>query len=132
MSRNYPLAAVGVLAVLLAGCKTDHESVTKDVIGKMKEMTSVLKGVTDETSAKAAAPKLRSISEQMRKLQDEIKKLGEPTPEVKKELATKYEGQVRDVSMEFFKELSRIGMNPKLAGPINDAMKDFSGAPKLH
>jgi hypothetical protein len=116
-------AAAMVLTICLAGCKTDHESLTKDSISKMKEMVSVLKGVTDESSAKAAGPKLEAISKDMKNLQAEMKKLGEPPKEKQEELAKKYVPELMSAQGEVMKEMMRISSDPKLAKAMGDSMR---------
>src|SRR5437773_7521802 len=117
------VSAATVLMICLVGCKTDHESLTKDSISKMKEMVSVLKGVTDESSAKAAGPKLEAISTDMKNLQAEMKKLSAPPKEKQEDLAKKYVPEMMSAQAELMKEMTRISADPKLAKVIGDSMR---------
>jgi len=61
MLRTLSLVGVVSIALLMAGCKNEMESALSDTIDKTNDMTKVLKGVTDEASAKAAIPKVKTI-----------------------------------------------------------------------
>jgi cytochrome c556 len=112
--------------VFLNGCgKPSHESVMKDMISKMNELGTVLKGVTDEASAKAAGAKIKTISEDMKKIKAEADALPTPTAEEDKKLKEAHEKELTDAMGTMSTEMMRIMMDPKLSAPMTDAMKEL-------
>ncbi len=126
MVRALAAACAVMICISLTGCKTDHESVMKDSISKMKELVSILKGVTDEASAKAAGPKIEAVSADMKKLQEDAKKLGDPPKDKQDELMKKYASELASVQADMMKESTRIAMNPKLSTILEPSMKNLS------
>ncbi len=62
------LALSCLVGLSCIGCGSDSgDAVMQDTFSTMKDMTAVLKTVTDEASAKAAVPKLKSLAAQMQK-----------------------------------------------------------------
>jgi hypothetical protein len=94
----------------------------KEAIDKMKEVATILEGVTDESSAQAAKPKLQAVSAEMKAIKVKADKLGKPTPDEDKRLREKYEPQVKELMPKLMSQMMRIGMDPKLAPIIKDAM----------
>jgi hypothetical protein len=126
MDRRLFTVAFCALA-LVAGCsKPTHETIMKDSIAKMKEMTTVLHNVTDEDSAKAAADKLKTIEEAMKKLKTDEEALPKLSADDEKKLMADHETEMKDVENGLMGEMMRIGMNPKLSAPIQEVMKNFS------
>lgn len=121
---RYAVTAVAMCMMLvLSGCKDDHESLLKDSIGKMNDMTAALKSVKDKDSSKAAAPKLKSIGEDMAALKKKMEALPKPSADEDKKLKDKYEPQLQAALKGFMDEAMRIGMNPTLMTPeLQDAM----------
>ena len=112
------------VALAAGGCesKPTHESVTKESIDKMQQFADVLKTIKDEASAKAARPKLEKIKKEMDELKKKADTLGNPPPEVKKKLEEKYKKDMEKVSGELAGQMMRIGMDPKIAPHLKDAM----------
>lgn len=125
MKRFALLTLTAVLALSLAGCDPTHDSIMKDNLDQMKKMVEILKTVKDESSAKAAAPKIKAINEEMKKLKEQADKLPKPTAEQQTELEKKYKADIEKLMPELLQEAMRIGMNPTLSKPLDDAMKDF-------
>jgi hypothetical protein len=124
MRTHAVFCALMVSALLLCGgCnKPTHDSLMQDAIAKMKELNTVLAGITDEASANAAKPKLQAIDADMKKIKDQDDKLPKMTADEKKALETKYAKDMEAVSGDLFGNLMRIGMDPKLGPILKDAM----------
>jgi len=134
MTRVRLLPVLALAALVVCGCesKPTHESVMKESIDKMKEFASILEGVTDESSAQAAKPKLQAIGAEMKELKAKSEKLGKLPPDEEKRLKAKYEPQVKELMPKLMSQMMRIGMDPKLAPIIRDAMpKDSAGPSNL-
>jgi cytochrome c556 len=125
MKQFLALALVFSLFLGVSGCKRNHESVIKDSMTSMKELVDVLKNVKDEDSAKAAVSKIESIAKDMKALSEEAKKMGEPSKEVNADLEKKYKADMEKITNDLSKEMMRIMMNDKLAGPISKAMSEI-------
>jgi len=127
MSRR-TLAVSILVAFALTGCnKPDHEAAIKRTVSKMEELVAVMKSVQDEPSSKAAAPKIRDITADLKKYQKEMKEMSKPTAAEDQRLKTAYEGRMRQVGMDMQKEAMRIGMTPKLVTPeLKSALQDMS------
>ena len=114
-----------VLSMLfVVGCDTKptHESITKDMLGQMKEMVEVLKGVKDEASAKAAKPKLEALKKEFDAMKDEADKMPAPSADVEKKMKEKFEPELEKLRNELVTEMTRIGSDPKLAAQLEGAM----------
>jgi biopolymer transport protein ExbB/TolQ len=115
---------LAVLALVLSGCgEPTAESVTEDMLGKMKEMVTVLKGITDEASAKAAKPKLEQIKKDMDGLEAQAQKVEKETSaEEREKIKNKYEPELEKVMGEVFTEMGRIATIPNVGPMLGDIM----------
>ena len=116
--------ALPAVALCVAGCdsKPTHDSVAHESMDKMKEMVEVLKTIKDEASAKAARPKMEKIKKEMDEIKKKADALGEPPADVKKKLQEEHKAEMEKLFGEMMQEMMRIGMDPKLAPHVKDAM----------
>jgi hypothetical protein len=126
-------AAVGVLLTsAMVGCKksgadakpakSQHETIAEDMIGKMREMVALLKGMKDESSAKDAKPKLTALKTELDALKAKADALGDPPAESAQRWKDQYEKQVQQVTGELMEEFGRVSMDPKLAPYVDGLM----------
>jgi len=114
------------MVVLLSGCgKPTHESVIKDLMGQMRKLTDVLKSVKSEASAREAAPKMQAIVKEMQELRKKGDALGRPTKEQEAAMEMKYGEELKKVTGEMAEEVMRVWVNPTLAGPLGEAIREF-------
>jgi len=129
--RRMLLTCSLVATMLMAtGCGDNlstHDGVANAMVTTMKEFVATLKGITDESSAKAAAPRLKALGERMEKIEQAAQKLGDPPADVEKRLEEKYESEVQKVTAELMGEMFRIGMNPTLSQHVEAEMKKIGG-----
>lgn len=119
---RYAVTAVAMcMFLMVSGCKDDHESLIKDSIGKMNDLTAALKSVKDKDSSKAAAPKVKAIGEDMAAIKKKMDALGKPAADEDKKLEAKYKSQLEEALKGFMGEAMRIGMNPALMTPELEA-----------
>jgi cytochrome c556 len=106
------LMVVSCALVLLAAGRSSaqdtHEALLKEMIGNLKEATSLLKGVKDEETANAAGPKVKKIAESMKETAKKLEKLGKPTKEQEAELEKKYKEDLSKLLKDFQTELLRV------------------------
>jgi gas vesicle protein len=126
MSRTFPaLLAALALMLLAGGCGKTHESIADDAISKMKEMQTALKDVKDESSAKSAAEKIKSIAADLKKLKEADDKLPKITADEKKKIDEKMKKASEENQKETEQAMTRIMADPKMAQPIMEAMQEF-------
>lgn len=81
-----------------------YEGLLKDMLGTVEEITTILVGITDENTAKDAAPMLKLKAEKMldlRKKADELKQPDKATKDrLAKEYAPKFEAAVKKLRAE--------------------------------
>ena len=100
-----------------AGCarQPTYESLTRNTLDNLRQMIDVMKGVTDEPSAKAARPKVLAIQRQVEADQASLDKLPAPPAKEQARLTQKYQKQVDELAAEFSAESRRIMKDPRLA-----------------
>ncbi|HSI36617.1 MAG: hypothetical protein ACAI43_03585 [Phycisphaerae bacterium] len=117
MMRKLSVVGLLTLSVLFAaGCKSEGEKYADDLLAKMKEYADALTSVKDPASSRAAAAKIKSVT-------DDMAKLAAKAPSIR---GTKAEGERLKKRMEaegvalgqtIEREATRIGANPGLATP---------------
>jgi hypothetical protein len=124
LSRTLTVACLTIVFVA-SGCdsKPTHESMAKDMIGKLKEGVEILKDVKDEASAKAAKPKLEALKKEIDAMEIEAEKLPKASAEEEKRLEEKYKPELDKVRTEFTTEIIRIGSDPKLIAELGSAIR---------
>jgi hypothetical protein len=125
MIKSLPLVAVLAFALALAGCKKDHETLAKDMVGKFQEMANVLKTVKDKDSANAAAPRVKGIVTDLQEIKKQDDALGKPSAETDKKIKAEYEKPVMDAVGDIMKEGMRIQMAGLMTPELQAAMQDM-------
>src|SRR5437879_5822024 len=114
MRKIFSMVLACAFMMAFTGCgKSPAEQAMSDTLDKMKEEVAVLKTVTDEASAKAAAPKLKAIHEELAKSAKNT--ATPPSPDEAAKLVEKYGKDLAEVTQQMTAEMTRIGSNPKLA-----------------
>ena len=106
--------------------RRDHAALTREALRQMKEFTSVLAGVTDEASARAAVPRLKGIVAGFKAMKVEAEKLGPPPKEEDARLGKLYEADFKAAQGDLTKETLRIGEDKKLSEILEGALREFS------
>src|SRR4051812_36039580 len=100
------------LGLALAGCKSEAEKQMSDVIDKQKDLLSVLKGVTDKDSAKAADVKLKAIAKDMSAMFDKMKQVRASQDEQKR-IVEKFKPDQEKLQKDMEAETKRISAHPE-------------------
>jgi hypothetical protein len=116
---------VFTLGLALAGCKSEAEKQLSDVTDKQKEMVSVLKGVSDKESAKAADVKLKAIAKELTAIFERMKKINPPQDEQKR-LMEKYKGEQEQAKKDLEAEIKRVQQIPGAQAELMDGMMEIS------
>jgi len=128
MTKTMLTVLLSALSLTLAGCGDSFEKVMEDRTEIQTEFVAVLKAVTDESSAKAAVPKLESLAERMKAVEAREKALGEPTEEDMKRVVEKaLSGGMKDAPSSY-QEIVRLNKRPELAQIIKPALTKYQDA----
>lgn len=127
---RYSILIAASALLILSGCEKDHEKVMRDTTAKWKEAAAILATVKDEASAKAAAPKLREVADDLKTLQQTANHLGEATAKQKTDLNEKYGTDFLQAGKALQAEITRIKADAKLSAPLDQAL-DTLGWSKL-
>ncbi|HSI31947.1 MAG: hypothetical protein ACAI43_06155 [Phycisphaerae bacterium] len=123
--RTFPIALASLL-LAVAGCKSDHEKLMTQTTARMKAAVDILKSVTDEPTAKAAAPKLQGVAADLKRLQQDMNRLGEADQAVKKELAEKHGREFIETSRALASEIDRIRGIPAAHAALEQALRELN------
>ncbi|HSI36618.1 MAG: hypothetical protein ACAI43_03580 [Phycisphaerae bacterium] len=121
MLRKFSLVGIVSIALLMAGCKNEIESAMSDTVDKTNDMTKVLKGVTDEASAKAAVPKVKAILADIKAIDARMDKI-DKTKFTEKDAAAmlKYLEPMAKAQTELATEKMRVmKFSPELAAALS-------------
>ena len=124
--RTAPALIALVCLLLVTGCQKDHERLRKQTTAKMNEAVQILKTVTDEPTAKAAAPKLQAVADDMKRLQQEMNHLGEADKDVKKHRGDQYGKDFLDASRGLADEIERIRAMPAANAALDSALQQMN------
>src|SRR4051794_25669317 len=105
MTRALSLAAVLSLALFAAGCKDDHEALAKKAVGKLNDLASTLATVKDQASSKAAAPKVKSIIDDVVELKKKEEALPKLSADEKKKLDEAHKKDGEEIGKKLFGEM---------------------------
>lgn len=128
--RKLTVAVMGVavLAGLAGGCESSKsvmdsasalgsstpsaKGLMDQYLGKMGDLTSVFKGVTDPASAKAALPKATDLTGSLKSLAGSIDKL---PPQEKALIGTEYSGKLASAVKGLDGAIAPLQANPQIA-----------------
>jgi hypothetical protein len=110
-----------VLMLALNGCKSDVETAMSEMVGKFKEVVTILKGVTDKDSAVAAKTKIEGVGRDMEALAKKYNSKVARNDEMKR-AEEKFKPQMEQAVKEMTAEAERIGRIPGAAEPIHSAL----------
>jgi hypothetical protein len=116
------------LLLVSAGCGDSRDAVMADSIAAMKEMGTIMKGITDEASAMAAEPKVDALVKKMEQIARRGQALATPTKEQVEALTNKYRSDMQEAMTSMMPEVMRMMTNPKLATYYQSLMQKFGKA----
>ena len=83
-------------------------------------MVTVLDAVKDDTSAKAAKPKLKRLSAKLEDINTRANKLGTPTEAEVKALDQKHGKEMEELMQKMTGHMMRIAFDPKIQAELAD------------
>jgi hypothetical protein len=136
MKKVLVLTPLLVLAWGVRGLAADDDQLarfdkaTAELIKIFKSTADTLATVKDESSANAAAPKLKKVGEELRALQKKMQDLGQPTKDQKEKLKEKYKKEMEAAQSNLYKEVRRVRSVPggkKALEELKEKKKDSGG-----
>lgn len=102
-----------------------HERVIRETIADLKSLASALEGARDEASAKAAAPAVESLTSHLELLRRRDAALPPITEDQRALLNASHSRDNQQAVVDLMLQIKRIKADPKLRGPLNDAIEKF-------
>ena len=127
MKRVTVLAGLLALVFVVVGCGDKHESATKEMLGNLEDMNSVLDGVKNEADLDAAKPELDEIGERIKALTERMKKMGKPPKAREEALESKYKERTEKVIGDLTKNMMRLA-TVKGAGDLGKIFENMKAA----
>jgi hypothetical protein len=120
--------AVASLSLICTGCGggDSHESLAGESLTTMKDLVATFETVKDEETAKAAKPKLKSLSDKMNALNERQAKLPAMTEADVNAIDKKYGKEMEEVQLKLASNVMRLGFDPKIRPVLDDI--DLKGA----
>lgn len=120
MKRLVSFLVISMLAVL-PGCGGDsHESLAGESMTVMKDLIATLDGIKDEASAKAAKPKLVSLTEKMQKINERQAKLPAMSEADVKAMESKYAKEMEELQPKMVAAMMRLQFDPAIQKELSD------------
>lgn len=107
MRRSNYLGLVCIVMSALGGCDTRY-TINDKMIAKANEIVAVMKGITDEASAKAAEPKLKELGTEMDVLKEKARQMDNPSDGPAERLPETQLKPLRDAYAAISAETTRI------------------------
>ena len=132
MRRPLWLVAVVMLCCALGpGCGGDtFESLADSGVATLKQLVAVFDTIKDEASAKSAKPKLKSLFEEMNRLNERQAKLPEPTEAQVEAVGKKHGKEMEELQMKLASHMMRISFDPKIRAELSDLDETMRKAAK--
>lgn len=115
---RFTLALLLAVCLLAAGgCGDSHDSVADDAMDQLEKAANIITGIEDEGDFKQALKDLDAMKEDMKKIAQRAKELGEPDKATKesiekrmKERSEAFEAKMKDVeASKYLKENQQAG-----------------------
>lgn len=129
--RKIIASTVLAFTLLLTGCGGDtHEGLANETVGLLNEFATVLDGVSDEASAKAAVPKLEAISTKLSEMKKRVDALPKLSEAENKALEDKMQKEMGTFMGKFMGAAMKLANKPELQKILEEPMKKFQGSMK--
>ena len=116
---------ISLLAILMLGvcpgCGGDsHASLAGESLTMMKDLIATLETVKDEASAKAAKPKLVSLTQKMQSINERQAKLPALSEADVKAMESKYGKEMEELQPKMVAAMMRIQFDPAIQKELSD------------
>ena len=117
--------AVSVLTSCGSGGGDTAESISKEIVANMKEMGTILSGITDEASAKAAVPKIEAVRAKMRDAAKRAKTVPKIDAATEQRIAETNQKDMAEAMQTIGAARERLMAQPELVAIIEPAMQNM-------
>ncbi|MGI9013444.1 MAG: hypothetical protein ACR2GY_04250 [Phycisphaerales bacterium] len=117
-----------LMTTILASCGgggDTAESISREMVANIKEMGSILTGITDEASAKAAVPKIEAVRAKMRDAGERAKNVPMPDEATEKRIEAAMAKDMSEAMETIFNAQQRLMQQPELLAIIEPAMQNM-------
>jgi hypothetical protein len=104
----------------------NHAELMQELVTVMSGVAETLNAITDVESAKAAIDPLEAAVDRLAKANEEAEAIGDPDPEVEKELEKEWMPKLDKVGMEFGMAMQKIQMNPEIAAVLQPVLQKLT------
>jgi hypothetical protein len=108
MWRILIVTIVGLLCTGCSGGISSYEDGIEAQAEIMKEMVSVLEGVTDQESANTASAEIEALGDRLAKVTAQVNRLPQPTPEEMQEIAQKQSAQQEELQRNAVSQMMKL------------------------
>lgn len=112
-----------IALVWLAGCSgQSHEALVEEIIDNVEEFNTVLAGVSDAQSAKAAAPELKRLTANWQSIEEKLVSMDDPDEATKKRVEDMFEDRVAPLMIATMEHIMRLEEQPAVMAELADAL----------
>ena len=116
--RHSALASLPLLLLVTACGGPSHEAMAEKGLQQLEQIATLFEGIKDEASAKAAAPQLDKLFDQLAAMKAETEKMPKPSAEVETALQEKFAARGKAATAKLMQAVTKLGSDEK----IRDAM----------
>jgi chemotaxis protein histidine kinase CheA len=126
MNKLTSVAFPALLLLTACGGGVTQESLMEQGMKAMDQMATLMAGIKDEASAKAAAPQIEKLAAQMADLKAQSEKLPKLSPEAEKKMAER--GQA--AAMKLMEAAGKMASDPKIGAVLGPVMEKLGKSMK--
>jgi hypothetical protein len=119
------LASLPLLLLVTACGGPSHEAMAEKGIQQLEQIATLFEGIKDEASAKAAAPQLDKLFDQMAAMKAESEKMPKPSAEVEKALEEKFSARGQAAMTKMMQAMMKVGTDEKIGAVMKPLMAKF-------
>ncbi len=120
-----------IMPILLVGCADTYDSAMDDSIKVMESYVSIIEGVTNLESAKAAKLKFEQLTDRLQAIKTRTDGLGEPDLETQERLKEKFKTRMEDVSKRMQAAMMKLMGKPEVMAEMQKSMQSLQELPMM-
>lgn len=128
LSRFLTQTVLIIATLFITGCSggDSHEKVADDALKQMDRMVTAVSAVTDKASAEKAVADLKSVGDELKKIAERAKKLGDPSADVRAKIEGKMSAKQTEITQKMMgMQASMLKAGPEAAAILGKGMMEF-------